>query len=39
MGVEDLKKRLKLHDGGTNYIFATTYGEKEHILIFSKKEV
>lgn len=39
MGVEDLKKRLKLHDGGTNYIFATTYGEKEHVLIFSKKEV
>ena len=39
MRVEDLKKRLKLHDGGTNYIFATTYGEKEHVLIFSKKEV
>lgn len=39
IGVDALRKRLKLHDGGDNYIFATTYGEKEHILIISKKEV
>lgn len=39
IGVDALRKRLKLQDGGDNYIFATTYGEKEHILIISKKEV
>ena len=35
--VDELKKRLKLRDGGEHYIFATTRGDKEHILIISKK--
>ena len=39
MRVDELKKRLKLRDGGEHYIFATTRGDKEHILIISKKEV
>ncbi|WP_306556970.1 THUMP-like domain-containing protein [Prevotella intermedia] len=37
MRVDELKKRLKLRDGGEHYIFATTRGDKEHILIISKK--
>lgn len=38
MRVDELKKRLKLRDGGENYIFATTHGDKRHILIITKKE-
>lgn len=35
--VGDLRKRLKLKDGGDTYIFATTRGDKEHVLYICKK--
>lgn len=37
LSVAELRKRLKLADGGDVYLFATTTGEKEHLLLFSKK--
>ena len=37
LSVAELRKRLKLADGGDLYLFATTQGEKEHILLFTKK--
>ena len=37
LSVAELRKRLKLADGGDIYLFATTTGEKEHLLLFSKK--
>ena len=33
MSVADLRKRLKLSEGGSNYIFATTLTNGEHVLI------
>ena len=35
--VADLRKRLKLKDGGEDYIFATTTVNDTHILIRCKK--
>lgn len=37
MRVEELRKRLKIKDGGEVYIFATTRQNKEYILIIAKK--
>ena len=37
LSVAELRKRLKLADGGDVYLFATTTGDKEHLLLFSKK--
>jgi hypothetical protein len=37
LSVAELRKRLKLKDGGDTYIFATTVGERSHTLIICKK--
>lgn len=37
MSVAELRKRLKLRDGGDTYIFATTTMEGEHVLIICHK--
>lgn len=37
MGVAQLRKRLKLKDGGDDYLFATTLADGSHILIIAKK--
>lgn len=37
MSVAELRKRLKLRDGGDTYIFATTTREGEHVLIICRK--
>lgn len=37
MTVNELRKRLKLKDGGDNYLFATTLGKRDHLLIIAKK--
>lgn len=37
LSVDQLRKRLKLKDGGDTYIFATTAGKDRHILIITKK--
>ena len=37
MSVAELRKRLKLRDGGDTYIFATTTMEGEHVLIICSK--
>jgi len=36
--VEDLRKRLKLKEGGDTYIFATTLADNSHVLIRCKKK-
>lgn len=36
-GVEELRKRLKLTDGGEHYIFATTVAKGEKVLVVCKK--
>lgn len=36
--VQQLRKRLKLSDGGESYIFATTLADERKVLIISKKE-
>ncbi|MBM6992994.1 MAG: SAM-dependent methyltransferase [Prevotella sp.] len=33
LSVAELRKRLKLHDGGSLYLFATTW-QKQHVLLF-----
>ena len=35
--VSELRKRLKIKDGGDVYIFATTTAEGEHLLLISRK--
>lgn len=35
---DQLRKRLKLRDGGDVYIFATTTEDKQHMLYFTKKK-
>ena len=35
--VAELRKRLKIKDGGDVYIFATTSAEGEHVLLISRK--
>ena len=37
MSVAELRKRLKIKDGGDLYIFGTTLGQHDHILIFCRK--
>lgn len=37
MSVPDLKKKLKIKDGGKDYIFACTLENKEKILIHGQK--
>ena len=37
MSVAELRKRLKLKDGGTTYIFATTTDSGEHVLLLCRK--
>ena len=37
LSVAELRKRLKLKDGGDVYIFATTTAEGEHVLLISHK--
>ena len=37
LSVVELRKRLKLADGGDTYIFATTLGEKDHVLLITKQ--
>lgn len=37
MSVQELRKRLKLKDGGDSYLFATTLQKEAHTLIICKK--
>ena len=37
LSVAELRKRLHLKDGGDTYIFATTAGEKDHLLLICRK--
>ena len=37
LSVAELRKRLKLNDGGDTYIFATTTSEGDHILMLTHK--
>lgn len=37
LSVAELRKRLKIRDGGDVYIFATTTAEGEHLLLISRK--
>ena len=37
LSVAELRKRLKIKDGGDVYIFATTTAEGEHLLLISRK--
>ena len=32
----DLRKKLKIKDGGDTYIFATTLADSRHVLIITK---
>ena len=37
MSVDQLRKKLKLKDGGDTYIFATTWASGEHKLLICRK--
>ncbi len=37
MGAEELRRRLKLSEGGSNYLFATTLASGEHVLMLCEK--
>lgn len=37
LSVAELRKRLKLKDGGETYIFATTLSDESHVLVIAKK--
>ena len=37
MTVEELRRKLKLKDGGDHYIFATTDAEGRHLLLVGQK--
>ena len=37
MTAEQLRKKLKLKDGGDTYIFATTTADKQHQLFICRK--
>lgn len=39
LSVAELRKRLKLSDGGDTYIFATTTSEGDHILMLTHKTI
>ena len=34
---QDLRRQLKLKDGGDTYIFATTQGERNHLILVAGK--
>lgn len=38
LSVAELRKRLKLKDGGDTYIFATTLNDESHVLLICEKE-
>lgn len=37
LSVAELRKRLKLKDGGETYIFATTLNDESHVLVITEK--
>lgn len=37
LSVAELRKRLKLKDGGETYIFATTLSDENHVLVITEK--
>ena len=37
LSVAELRKRLKLKDGGETYIFATTLSDESHVLVITEK--
>ena len=37
LSVAELRKRLKLNEGGSDYLFATTLADDSHVLILCKK--
>lgn len=39
LSVAELRKRLKLKDGGDTYIFATTLSDDSHVLVITNKKV
>ena len=39
LSVAELRKRLKLRDGGDAYIFATTTADGDHVLLVTHKRV
>nr|WP_294724513.1 hypothetical protein [Prevotella sp.] len=38
LSVAELRKRLKLKDGGDTYIFATTLSDDSHVLLITSKQ-
>ena len=38
LSVAELRKRLKLKDGGETYIFATTLSDESHVLVITNKK-
>ena len=38
LSVAELRKRLKLKDGGETYIFATTLSDESHVLMITEKK-
>ena len=38
LSVAELRKRLKLKDGGETYIFATTLSDESHVLLITEKK-
>lgn len=39
LSVAELRKRLKLKDGGETYIFATTLSDKSHVLVICERGI
>ena len=39
LSVAELRKRLKLKDGGDTYIFATTLSDESHVLVITNKKI
>ena len=37
IGAEELRRRLKLKDGGDTYLFGTTLADKTHVLLFCQR--
>ena len=37
LSADDLRRRLKLSEGGSTYIFATTLADKSHVLLITRK--
>ena len=38
MSVDELRKRLKIKEGGSDYIFATTLADKSHVLLLCRRK-